>query len=299
MKLRDILFIIILNAIWGGNFVAVKITLQDFSPFLTNMVRFALAFIFLSPFIRLSIRGHLAGVMKIALIMGVLHFGLMYIAMGMADGVSAIALVAQLNVPFATLCAIFMLKERVGLLRFSAIGVSFMGVMVMGFDPVVFDYIDGLLVMAVSAFCFAIASIYMRQVQDIPAMTIQAWVALMGVAGSFILTLIFEFGQVDMITTASTGTWMAVAYTVLLSTVVGHGGINYLFQKYEVSTVAPYLLMMPFFAVAAGILMLDDILTPRMIIGGLLIFIGVTVVTVRNRQKTKSSPFETGQGGQA
>lgn len=285
MKLHHIIFIIFLNAIWGWNFIAVKYSVAEFTPFLSNMLRFAVAFAFLFPFLLKPLKGNAVGVMKIAFTMGVLHFGLLYIGMGMAGGVSAVAIVAQLNVPFATLCAIVMLKEKVGLPRMLAIAISFAGVVIMGFDPAVFDYAWALVVMAVGALAFAVASIFMRQVRDVPAMTIQAWVALAGGLGSLVLTLILEDNQVGNITNGSIYAWGGILFSGILSTVIGHGGVNYLYQKYEVSVVIPYMLLMPFFAVSASVILLDEVLTGRMMVGAGFTLLGVIIVTMRNRKK--------------
>lgn len=289
MKKRDILFIIVLNAIWGWNFLAVKYSVADFTPFLSNMLRFAVALIFLFPFLRGSIKGQVGPVLRIAGLMGIMHFGLLYIGMSMAGGVSAIAIVAQLNVPFATLCAIFMLKEKIGLTRAFAIVLSFIGVIIMGFDPVVFDYVWALVLIGAGAFAFALASIYMRDLRSVPAMTIQAWVAVAGVIGSLLLTLMFEDHQLANIAGAGLPAWGGILFSALLSTVVAHGGMNYLLQNYEVNVVVPYLLMMPFFAVSAGVIILGEALSSRMIIGAVCTLAGVMVITFRNRAKMRRS----------
>lgn len=292
MKLRDILFIILLNAIWGWNFIAVKFTVADFSPFMSNMLRFSVALVFLFPFLRGPSKAVMKSqswrIIRIAFLMGIVHFGLLYIGMSIAGGISAVAIAAQLNVPFATLCAIFMLGEKVGLTRVFAIALSFAGVLVMGFDPAVFEYAWALVLMTCGALAFALASIFMRELRSVPAMTIQAWVAVAGLFGSLVLTLVLEDGQLAALSNGSMAAWGGILFSAIFSTVVAHGGINYLLQKYEVNVVVPYLLLMPFFAVSASVVLLGETLTTRMIFGAACTLTGVAVITFRNRQKMRN-----------
>ena len=58
--------------------------------------------------------------------------------------------------------------------------------------------------------------------------------------------------------------------------------MNYLLRHYEVSVVSPYMLLVPVFGVMGGVFVMDETLTSRMIIGGLLTLGGVAIITLRN-----------------
>lgn len=286
MALRDLIFIITINMIWGMNFVALVWALDDFTPLLANSLRFAIVAILLSPFLR-GYKDKLRQVIQIGLLLGVLHFGLVIIGMSMADGISSIAIVAQLTVPFSTILAVVLLKETVGWKRILGIALSFSGIMVVGFDPSIFAQIPALLVILLATFISALALVNMRQIKDVPAMTVQAWVGLMAVIGSIILSFIFEEGQMANLQAASLAGWSSVLYAGVFATVIGHVGVNYLLRKYEVSVVAPYMLLMPIFGILSGVVMLGEVLTTREIIGGLITLLGVVIITMRNNVKLK------------
>ncbi len=284
MQFKDILLAVLITFVWGLNFIAVKWAVVDFPPLTANSIRFLIVFLAFSPFFKF-VKGHMKTLLLAAFTLGVLHFGFVFWGMKLSGGVGAVAIASQLAVPFSTLLAIIFLKESVGWKRILGIGISFGGVMVLGFDPSVFSYIDGLLVIVGAAFLYAVSAIFMRSLKDIPAVTTQAWVGLAGTIGSLALSLMFESEQVDAVYNASTLAWGGVIYSAVGSSIIGHGLANYLFTKYEVSVVSPYFLLMPMFAIASGVIILDETITGRMLIGGALTIAGVLIVTLRNKQK--------------
>jgi O-acetylserine/cysteine efflux transporter len=223
-----------------------------------------------------------------AFLFGVPHFGLIFWGMKLVGGVGSASIAAQLTVPFSTILAIIFLKETVGWLRVVGISISFFGVVLLGFDPEIFAYWHGLLVIISAAFIYSVCAILMRSLKEVPAVTVQAWVALMGVLGSVVISFIFESGQFEAIASASTTSWAGVAYTAIASSLIGHGGANYLFRKYEVSTVSVYFLSAPLFSIAAGVLFMGETLSWKLVMGGMLTVSGVLIVTIRNSQKAKA-----------
>lgn len=284
MKPQHTLLAILIAGVWGFNFIATKWAVEEFPPLFANGLRFLIVLIVLFPFLRI-VKGKMRSLLNTAFTLGVIHFGLLFWGMSLADGVGSVAIASQLNVPFSTILAIVILKETVGLPRVAGISISFIGVLFLGFDPIIFAYWEGLLVIVSAAFMYAVCAVMMRQLRDVPATTVQAWVALAGMTGSFLVSAFIESGQVDSISTASDLAWMSVAYSALISTLIGHGGANYLFQRYEVSMVSPYFLALPFFSVAGGVFLMGETVGWQMFVGGSLTILGVLIVTLRNNKR--------------
>jgi len=284
MRFRDLIFVLLINLIWGVNFVAGKYAVNELPPLLVNTLRFGMVTICLLPFLKI-VPGHMRRLLIAAFTLGAIHFGCTFVALSTGVDVSAMAIIAQLNVPFSTVLAMFILREKVGLWRGGAIAVSFAGVAVLSFEPSIFTHLDAVIWTVVGAFSFAVATILMRQLKDVPAMTVQAWVGLTGVFGSMAASLLVETGQLEALSNVSLWALGAVTYSALLSSVVGHGGLNHLLRRYDVSVLSPYMLTMPIFAVLASIIALDESLTGRVIFGGVLTMAGVVVVTIRNNQR--------------
>lgn len=292
MKPRDIFLITLVAMVWGFNFVAAKWAVDELPPFIANASRFLIVTIMLSPFLRLP-RGRVKDLVIVALALGVIHFGSVFMAMKLAGGVGAVAIVSQLNVPFATLLAVMFLGESVGWRRVAGITLSFGGVLFLGFDPEVFAYWDALLVMSFAAFMYAVSAILMRRLKDVRAVTTQAWVGVAGVAGSLTMSAFLETGQMDALLGASDLAWAGVIYAAVGSSIIGHGSANYLLRKYEVSAISPFFLLTPVFAVLSGIIVLGEEFTWRMAVGGVLTLAGVAIVTLRNQTKAKGDRIAT------
>ena len=284
MKTRDILLALLIAAVWGFNFIAAKWAVEDFSPMFANSIRFTAVLFFLLPFLR-RVPGKMKPLITTAVTLGVVHFGLIFLGMSFSDGVGSVSIASQLNVPFSTILAVIILKETIGWPRIFGITISFVGVLFLGFDPVIFSYWEGVLIIIVAAFFYAVSAIMMRQLRDVPAATVQAWVALAGMAGSAVVSLLLESGHVEAVETATLRGWLAVLYTAIGSSIVGHAGANYLFRKYEISVVSPYFLTMPVFSVASGVLLMGESVGWEMYVGGGLTIAGVLIVSLRNKQR--------------
>jgi len=293
MRPADILFAIVIAAVWGLNFVAIKYAVADLPPMTASAIRFAGVALCLSPFLKWK-SGQMKALLSVACILGVFHFALMFWAVSIAGGISAIAIAAQLNVPFATILAVLVLGEKVGWRRVSGIGLSFLGVAVIAFEPEVFEYFDGVMVMALAALMYAISLILMRHLRRVPAMTVQAWVALAGMLGAASISFAMEAGQVSAVKSAGSGAWYGVLYTIIGASLIGHGGANVLLRKYEVSKVSPYFLTSPIFSLMGAVFVLGETITLKMYIGALLTVVGILIVTLRNA-KVAEEKMETAE----
>jgi O-acetylserine/cysteine efflux transporter len=269
--------------IWGTNFVVAKIGMAEIPPFLYTGLRFLFLAIVLAPFLKIH-KGNMKPIIRIGILAGGLHFAFFFGGLAISTA-SVAAIVVQLNAPFAVIMSIIFLKEQVGWRRWTGIGLSVGGVAMIGFDPEVFNYVNGILLMALSALMDGVASIFMRQLKDVGVFELQNWTAVLSVPILLVFTLLFENDQIATLQNASWIAWSTVAYTAIFASLVGHGGIYYLYQRYEVSLVSPLLLAAPLIGIISGVLFLDEALTVRIIIGGLAVLIGVGVIVIRQKPK--------------
>ena len=114
-------------------------------------------------------------------------------------------------------------------------------------------------------------------------MTVTAWVAVFATPQLFVMSLIFEDNHVAAIRGADWFVWSAVLYLGLVMTVAGYGMWYSLVRKHPVSLVAPFLLMLPVFSVAGGVLFLGERLTQQVMIGGAVVIAGVAFILIEQR----------------
>jgi len=285
MSGRHLLLILAISLLWGLNFVAIAKAVEGLPPLFANAMRFGVVLLVLLPFLK-RVEGQMPILFGIAFLMGVVHFGAVFLAMALAIDIAPIAIAAQTNVPFATLLAVLVLGERIGIWRTAGISLSFVGVSVMGLKPGAVDgQVSALALVLFSAFAYAVAAILMRRIRHATPMTVQAWTALAAVPGSLLLSLAIERGQLAALANAPWESLAGVAYAAVAASIIGHGGMYYLLQRYPVSTVTPYFLLAPVFAVLAAMLLLDERLEGADLLGGMLTLAGVLVITLRQKRR--------------
>ena len=280
---RDLAFLVLINLIWGLNYIASKIGVGQFPPLIFTALRFSCLALILLPFIRWH-RGLMGPLVVAAVFAGGLHFSLLLVGLKLADTVSTVAIAGQLGVPFATLMSIVVLGEVVRWRRWSGILLSFTGVMVMGLDPNVFQFWQGLACVVLSALLGSIGLMAVKQLHEIRPLELQAWFALISAPLILVFSVIFESGQLAAISNAHWTGWGALAFNVLGASLLAHTGYFYLVQRYPVTSVSPLTVLSPLFGVFFGVTLLGDQLTARIIVGGVMTLAGVFIIALRETQ---------------
>lgn len=279
MKLIDLALVLLIDLIWGLTFIAGKIGVLEMPPVLFTGLRFVMLAIALVPMLRI-VPTQMRRILLISVFCGALHFALMYSALKLADDISTIAVVTQLTLPFSVILAMVMLRERVSPLRFAGIVAAFSGVVVIGFDPRVFGYGAAVVLVVLASLSMAFAQVLMRDLKNVNTFTLQAWVALVSAPSLIGLSFVMETGQVAAVTGASLKAWAALTYAAVGSSLIGFGGMYYLLKRYPVTLVTPLFLLAPIFAVIAGVMLMGDVLTVRVLIGAAITLGGVLVITL-------------------
>jgi len=183
-----------------------------------------------------------------------------------------------------------LLGERIGWRTWAGIGTSFAGVLVLGFDPLVLDAPASLSLMLVSAFFLALGTVLMRGLAGVNAIAMQGWMAVFALAPLLLWSALVEQGQFDALRSASWAAWGGALYAALLASLFGHGLLYWLVKRHPVSTLTPYLLMTPLFAIALGILFWGDRPGLRLYVGGAMVLAGVLIIALRARLKARALP---------
>lgn len=288
MTQGHLLLIVLVNALWGFNFIAGKYGTADFGPMLFITLRFVFALVLLAVFLR-RVPGQMLRIMGIGLILGVGHFTCMFYGIYLAGSLSSVAITSQLTVPFATLLAIVFLGERIRWPRMLAIAASFSGVVIIGFAPVGPEHLFALALTTLASLSMACATIMMRQLQGVGVLNLQAWIALYATVALSLLTLIVEQPSLAYISAIPLRQYWTPLYSAIGATIIGHGLQYYLLQRYSVNNVAPFITLSTLFAIVFGVVLLGDALTPRILLGGALTLLGVTIVAVRNARENAPS----------
>ena len=287
MAPRHLFLMLIICVVWGFTFVAGKAGVGELPPMLFTALRYILLSLLLFPFLRL-VPGKMPQVIFISITMGSAHFALFYGGLGLADNVSAVAVAVQLSVPISTIMSIIFLHEQVGWRRWSGIAMSFGGVMVIGLDPAIVNERLGLLMVIGAAFIGSAGMIVMKQITDTGVYQMQAWIAMMSWPVLLAASLIFEDNHVAVLQAAGWMGWGGVLYTAIGASLIGHAGMYFLLQRYDVSVTSPLTLMAPIFGIVFGVLIWGDELSLRFWFGGALTLCGVLIIGLRKPEARKA-----------
>ncbi|MFC1739912.1 DMT family transporter [Pseudomonadota bacterium] len=284
---RDLALVLVICTVWAGNFIAGANGMQHFSPFLFMIFRFALVLLVVFPFIRRPPPGQRLRLLSVCLLIGGLHFTIMFLALSRSADVSSVAIAQQTYIPFSVVLAILLMGERPGWKTLTATFLAFTGILIIGFDPLVLSQIDVLALTLISATFHALGSIYQRGIRGVGVLNFQAWTAIAGLPILLLASLLTEDNQMDMIRTAPWEAWASIAYSALAASLVGHGLFFFLVQRHPVTAVLPYLQLTPVLAVAFGIFIWGDRPGLRLLAGGALVILGILLITLRARSKTR------------
>ena len=276
----DVLVAVAMNVMWGLNLIAVKMGVDLIQPLTAAWLRQVMVLLICLPALRL-IDGKMRELLTLGALSGALFYIIVNISMAVSTNVSALAIAGQLGAPFSLILAVTFLGEKVHKYRIAGMALAFSGVVMIVFDPHAVDERLGLGLTAAASLVWAICSLIQRRLVGVPVLTIYAWVGLMGTILLGPIAFFVEpaaFAHLPHLPLSTLG-W--VLFSALGSTVIGQGAMSILLQRHPVSTVVPLTLPTPVISVIAASYWFGTKMTPVMIAGGVVVLIGVAIVTLR------------------
>lgn len=280
MKPAHLLMLLVINMAWAGNVISTKEMVLSIPPLLAMALRFAVVLLVCLPFLR-PVPGRMGLVLLTGLIAGAFQFGFYGVAYHASDNVSALAIAAQLGVPFSLILAVLVEGERIAWRRTLGIVLGVAGVLILAFDPRIADERFSLLLVALASLSWAATNLMFRRLAGIPVMTLYGWQAVISLPVLLTGSLLLEPGSIAGLKDAPISAFGWVIYSGILSSIVGHAGIAWLLQRYPVSTITPFTLLAPVLSVILASLVYRTPVTPLMLVGGCMALTGVAIISLR------------------
>jgi len=267
---------------WGGNFVIGAWVLSSVAvpPFLLASVRAAMVLALTGIFLFKARPERFGLLLCVCATAGFIHLGFLYKGLQTAPAGGS-SIVAQMLIPIATVLSVIFLKEKIGLIRATAIAAAFLGVCFMVYKPGALSFDWGLIYILLAYVSLAISSVMMKRVGKIDWRIYVAWTALIVFVGASVTSFFFEQDQISVIKNSYIPLLIAAGYAAIFISIFAHGQYFRLLQKYDVSVVVPLTPMMSIFGIILGILFLDEILYLRYIIGAAIILPCVYIIARR------------------
>ncbi len=292
MKPLHLAMILAIDIVWGFNVVAVKEGVTSAGPLVAVLLRYVVATLVCLPFLR-WLPGRMGLIILTGLIAGALFMSLGGLSFALANNLSALSIVGQLGVPFSLILAVIFMKEEIRWPRITAVALCFAGVVVMGFDPAIAHERLGIALTAAASLCWAVGNLLFRRLAGVPVLVIHGWLGLVSIPVLLALAWQFEPQGLAAIPSLPLSTWGWVAYSGIMSSIIGHGGMTWLFQRYPVAVVSPLTLPTPLISVLVAIAVYETPITGQMLVGGALTLVGVAIITIRTaRRRDSDMPVE-------
>jgi O-acetylserine/cysteine efflux transporter len=268
--------------VWGVNLPWTRLVVAEIPPVFAVGLRFLGIGLCLAPMLR-PVPKQWGMVFAISMGIGAAHFAMLFLGLAAAPA-SAVAIVGQLGLPIVTILSVLLLGEVVRAKRISGMVLAFAGVLVILWKPGVVALDPGLLWVVASATCGAVGSILMKKIDPLPALNLQAWVAVFSFPPLMVLSALTETGQVAALMASSWVTWTGLAFSVLVVSIFGHSAYYVILKRYEITRIAPLTLMVPVWAVVVGLVVLGEPLTWQLGLGAALTLAGVGLVASRENR---------------
>jgi O-acetylserine/cysteine efflux transporter len=275
----ELLVVLLINLLFAVNLIAIKEVVEASAPFSASALRMTIVFLFCAPALRF-VRGKTVLLAAYGAMNGGVFLLLLNMALNSADNVGALAIAGQLSVPFSLLLGVMVFGERLSPARLAGVALALLGVAVLGFDPAIAKELNGMLLMVLAAFVWALGALLQRRLMGVTVLNTQAWNGLMGAAVLIPFALWFEPGVVRQLPDMPTAAQGWLAFSCIGSTIIGQGAFAWLLQRHPIATVTPLMLLAPVLSAGIASFYFNTPIALAMIIGTAIALVGVAIIAL-------------------
>lgn len=282
MKARDLVDLVLLAAVWGASFLFMRMGAPDFGVIALVQLRLLIAALFLLPILQLRV-GYsellpnwqpltMLGFFNSAIPFMLLTYSTLYVTAGFSSVINATAPL------WGAVVAWLWLSEKLKPAGVVGVILGFIGVAVLAGDKSSLAAPGSTLAVAAAvggAFCYGIGANYAkRYTRHLNSLSVATGSMLFPALLMAPLTVLYWPS-----TPPSVSAWVAIVAMGIAST-----GFAYILYFRLIANVGPakaitVAYLIPVFAVIWGALIIDERITPLMVVGCLIIFVGTALVT--------------------
>ncbi len=275
-----VLSLLSLYFIWGGTYLAMRIALQGFPPFILAGVRQLTAGIILYLFLRL--RRHesptpkqwLTGIVVGGLLLVVGNGGVVFAEQWVSSGLAALALGA---IPLWAALFSGLFGRWPTRLEWSGLGLGFLGVVLLNFENGLHANPLGAIVLLIAPVSWALGSILSQHLPSPKGLMASASQMLAG----GVMLFIVGFGTGERMTSIpGPRSLAAMAYLIIGGSLVAFSAYGYLLRHVRPALATSYAYVNPLVAVGLGVALAGEQITMVGLIAMLTILSGVGLVTL-------------------
>ncbi|HYH55556.1 MAG TPA: EamA family transporter [Anseongella sp.] len=282
--------------IWGTTYLAMRVGIMHVPPFFYLGIRQVIAGAILCLFF--FSRGYalpqwkelryqlLAGVLMIGIGNGLVGWGEQYVTSGIA------ALICSMMPIWLILFNVFFMgnTEKVNLQIVTGILLGFAGLVLIFGDGLKElanpAYAGGMIGILVATISWAAGTLLLKKQKAAIKPVFAAGIQLF--SGGVFMLMVSPFSDNYQGMEFNREAITALVYLIVFGSIISYGSFAYALDKLPASTVSMYAYINPLVALLAGWIILDEIMSPSVVLAGLLTVGGVYLVTVGRRDKKRA-----------
>jgi drug/metabolite transporter (DMT)-like permease len=299
--LSNIVLMLFLITFWGSSFVVVKAILgEGLTPTAIATFRFLLAgCLFLIALFLNRIRNHnyrilvetkdVPTLIVLAFSGVTIFFMAQYTGIQMANASVASILVCLLSPVLISLFSVYMFKEVLSKTQLLGIGIASLGTLavVLGGAPSLegnLTFLLGSVVLLSTPLLWTAYTLLGKSItQKYDPFLVVAYVNILG--GLFFIPFSLTEGSFQNILALTSQEWVAILYLAGTCSLLGYFIWFYVMKRATAAATSSFLFAEPIITVIFAALLIGEEVTPFVLGGGLLIFIGVFLITARRRSR--------------
>ncbi len=297
LSVTNALLLVALIVFWGSSFVIVKIALaQGLTPVSIATYRFLLAgglFVLTLAFrrkrksdLKMGIELHDLPIFVFLALSGVSFFFMaQYTGINMAGASIAAIFVCLLSPIFIAVGSVVMLKEHVSKWQVLGIGFAAVGTLIVilgGSTSLQFDsgFFYGSIILLTTPFLWTFYTLLgKRAVEKYDPILVLTYITVLG--GMFLLPFSLAENSILLASSMNASSWLAIAYLSITCTLLGYYIWFYSVEKVGATVTSSVLFAEPLVTVLLAAAFVGEKITLPTVLGGILIFVGVYLVTGR------------------
>ena len=282
MPLKHLLILLFIAVAHGSAFPITKLVLNDsVPPILMASLRMGLVLILLIPFWKFKIpeRKYIPSLIAFSIFMGVMVYSFMTLSLYHSSIISPVIVGSQLAIPFGILASAIMLNENISSKKWILIFTSFIGILIIFFDPKLANNLLGLLYASLMALSFGLAQVYSRKLRSLDISLTNAFTGLFGFSILLIISYFIEGDTFDNIISININSWLLISYQAIVVSLGAHLLMFYLYKFYTVGQIFPSYSLFPIFGIGLTFLIFGEIPTILFLVGSIIVLSSVFLLS--------------------
>jgi O-acetylserine/cysteine efflux transporter len=254
------------------------------NPIFFGALRMGFVFLCLIPFCKIKIpeKKYLLPLIGFSLCMGAGVNMFLYLSINAVSILAPITIGAQLSIPFAILISSLFLNENISFKKWVFIFLSFIGIILIAFDPNIMEEIFGTVLIFGMAFFYGLSQVFSRYIKNLDVKFTNSIMGFVGFLVLIIISHVFEGNIINQINDVEPFGWFAVIYAGIIISILGHMMMFYLYKFYPVGMVMPFYSLFPVFGLILTFFIFGEVPSLITIFGGIIVISSIYLL-----QKTK------------